>query len=248
MEQNRHFTAIVVGNNPDSIIAQYNKAIKVEPYLLYQLSKKKEYHESMIHFYEKAIESTTDEKQLRVFKEELDYLKSIDDLDYYYDITDGLDINKETGDAYSTENPNGKYDQCNIGKFLSMPLITKDNKEVYSTTVGNVNWNAVHLSNRDIYKRTWEMVVDGDEPKNDDEKTIFDNMRNATNYFKYFGDKETYVAMSTAFWGYAYVDQNGWIEMDGKQSQKEWVLNFYERFIKKLPQDTIISVYECFRK
>jgi hypothetical protein len=73
-------------------------------------------------------------------------------------------------------------------------------------------------------------------------------MKNRRAYFDNFKNKETYVSWSTSFWGYAFVDQNGWHDIDSEKGEQiEWVNNFYDKFIKNLPENTRISVYECVR-
>ena len=72
-------------------------------------------------------------------------------------------------------------------------------------------------------------------------------MKNRMAYFDNFEDREHYIASMTAFWGLAFVDKSGWYELDGKQKQFDWVVNFYDRFIKPLPDDTLLTIYECVR-
>ena len=48
---------------------------------------------------------------------------------------------------------------------------------------------------------------------------------------------------------YAFVNDKEWIDIDNykNHNQIEWVTNFYDRFIKNLPEDTLITVYECVK-
>ena len=85
------------------------------------------------------------------------------------------------------------------------------------------------------------------KPVTKEEKLIYENMKNRTEYFKRFGTKENYVTSNTAFWGYAFVDKNGWEELKDSDDQFEWMNNFYDRFIKNLPENSLISVFECYR-
>ena len=83
------------------------------------------------------------------------------------------------------------------------------------------------------------------QPKTDEEKIIYENMRNRVEYFRLFETKDNYVMQSTAFWAYAFVDENKWTELDETTSQFEWVKNFYERFIKPLDDNTLLTIFEC---
>jgi hypothetical protein len=41
------------------------------------------------------------------------------------------------------------------------------------------------------------------------------------------------------------VSKNGWVELDDGMDQFVWVRNFYESFIDPLPDDTLLTIYEC---
>lgn len=249
MEKNRHFTLVVIGDNPEKIVGPYDNGLKVEPYALYEFKRAKEYLDNYKKYYQEMYNITPDDDEKKeMLKETLDHLNEIDETDFYLELTDGKALDEETGNLISTDNPNGKYDQARLGKDLSLPLITKDGKEVFTALKKDVDWEKVHMGNHEVYERAWEMVMEDSEPKTDDEKVIYENMKNRKTYFSFFGDKDTYVKSSCAFWGYAVVDQNGWEELEDNMSQTEWISNFYDRFIKPLPESTKISIYECFRK
>ena len=42
-----------------------------------------------------------------------------------------------------------------------------------------------------------------------------------------------------------FVDENKWTELDETTSQFEWVKNFYDRFIKPLDDNTLLTIFEC---
>lgn len=242
-----HFTLIIAGENPDELIKKYSSSYKVEPYLAYEYSKAKEYHEKHIKIYEEALKKL-DGADNEYIKQHLEYLKSIDDIDFYLDITEGFDIDDETGDAYTTSNPDCKYDYCKPGKNLSMPLINKKGEETFSETKENIDWDKIHLNNKYVYEFVWDSIVEGTvKPNNEDEQRIYDNMKNRKAYFKEFKDRDTYVISNTAFWGYAFLsEETGWVEME-KEDQFNWVCNFFDIFVKPLNDKTRISVYECMR-
>lgn len=250
MESNRHFTLVVIGENPEELVKPYDNNIKVEPYKVYEFAKAREYREQYIEFYESLLKSKKlTESERESINNAIEYYHSIDDIDFYLDLTKGQELDPETGDLISDRNPNGKYDVCHIGKNLSMPLINKNGEEVFSARKKDIDWDKIHLANKEVYERTWEMIMEGDKPKNENEEIIYNNMKNRTAYFEFFITKDRYVLSSTAFWGYAVLDQkNGWRELEENMPQVEWVANFYDKFIKKLPNDTLISIYECFRK
>ena len=105
--------------------------------------------------------------------------------------------------------------------------------------------NAPTSGSGEVERQIAEMVMEGSEPQNDNETQIYENMKARTAYFEKFGSKENYVLVNTAFWGYAFVSENGWIELEDDMDQFEWVKNFYIRFIEPLPDDTLLTIYEC---
>ena len=251
MEKNRHFTLVVIGDNPEELIKPFDRNLEVEPYTLYEFKRAKEYHDSYVASYQALYDLTPDEdRKKEVIKETLDHLKAIDDSDFYLELTEGEELDPETGDLIATENPNGKYDYARLGKDLCVPLIDKEGNEVFTALKKDVDWEKVHMEPEKVkvYQRTWEMVVEGSEPKDENEKIVYEHMKNRTVYFDFWKTKENYVKGSCAFWGYAVVDQNGWVELEDDMSQVEWISNFYDHYIKDLPEDTRISIYECFRK
>ena len=90
--------------------------------------------------------------------------------------------------------------------------------------------------------------MEDSEPSNEQEETILRNMKRRENYLKGFGDKKTYVASNTAFWGFAFLSEDtGWMEMDETVEQFVWMTEYYNMFINPLPDDTLLTIYECKR-
>ena len=248
MESNRHFTAIVIGENPDEIMKKYDLSTKVEPYVVYKLSDIHRYKENTLKAYQHLANSDVMPETIRdEYKVKAEELEKMDDIDFYSKLTEDFELDAETGDAMCDINPNGHYNICRLGKNLAMPLINKKDQEVFQARKCDIAWNKIHLANQEVYKIAWEMVMGDRKPSNEEEEVIYENMKNRTEYFKYYGDIDTYVASNTAFWGYAFVTENEWIELTDNISQIKWVTEFYDNFIKNLPEETLISVYECIR-
>jgi hypothetical protein len=90
------------------------------------------------------------------------------------------------------------------------------------------------------------MVMDNSAPNNEDEKVLYDNMKDKTSYFEKFEAKENYITSNTAFWGYAFLsEKTGWIDATDIEDQFAWMSNFYDVFIKNLSEDTKLTIYEC---
>jgi hypothetical protein len=224
----------------------YDKALKEKPYVKYYYKDAQKLKDKYIEIYEGILNNDNETVDKESLREVLDDLKDMSIEEFYEDLTEGLEISEETGDAYSTENPNGKYTYYELGKWFSIPFLTKDGREVFQAKKSEINWDAIHLNNSDIYKRAWEMVMEESEPTTDYEKTIYENMKDKTAYFQKFETKENYIISNTAFWGYAFVsDKIDWIDASDADSQFTWMSCFYDMFISKLSDDTLLTIYEC---
>lgn len=246
----KHFTLIIAGDNPEELIKQYDKGLEIGKTTVYRFKDAKKLHEQYIKCYEITLanidKSMKDE--IKSCKKRLKEIKAMDDIAFYAELTMGYDIDDETGDAYTTENVFGKYDSCKLGKDLSVPLIDKDGNETFSELKKNIDWSKIHMNNRYTYEVVWDMCMDGREPENDEEKALYENMKNRKAYFEYYGDKESYVVSNVAFSGSAFLsEETGWVEIAENESLPKWIAKFYDKYIDRLSDDTRISVYEVTR-
>lgn len=251
MQENRHFNVLVVGENPEELMIKYDANTKVAPYVKYEYARAKEYYNSYLKslkvLLKTFIRDEEDEDNIELLKEEISDIEGMTPEDYYFELVSDLEVNEETGDAYTTENPNAKFTSHRMAGFFAMPFILKDGREVYTAYKDEIDWGKIHLANQRPYEVAWDTVVDGKIPNGEEEHQIYENMKNRVHYFSNFESREHYIAASTAFWDYAYVDKNGWIELDSNKPQFDWVINFYDRFINPLPDNAKLTLYECVR-
>ena len=93
MENNRHFTAIVVGENPDEIMKKYDSAKKVEPYVVYRLSDVSKYKENTLKAYKHIANSDAMPETIREeYKEKALEVEKMDDIDFYSQLTEDFDL------------------------------------------------------------------------------------------------------------------------------------------------------------
>lgn len=246
------FTVMVIGDNPQEIINKYKigpcdkKKIK---YRYLDASKMKENNITIL----KQILSgpnklSLNQFQIDCFKEKLSDLKNMSTLDYYAELTKGLEIDDE-GNAWSDENPQGKWITARVGRNLSLPLILKDGTETQEALKGDVDWGQMHMGNTRLYSKVWELVKGEDKPENEEEKQIYENMKDKDEYFSHFKDKMEYITHNCAYWNYAVADSKGWIDIDSSEtSDMEWIRNFFDRFVAPLNDDTKITIYECSKQ
>ena len=241
------FEVLVAGDNPEKLMKKYDKKLKTkEPYIVYKVKDAEFLKAKAIDVYNAILFSNDYTQAEKEYYKELrkDAMES-DAEDFFFEVLTTEFDHDEEGNAISTENKNGKYSFYQDGKLFSIPFITKDGREVFQAKKGEINWKLMHMNNKEVYEIAWDMVMGGKEPKTEQEKLIYENMKNRTAYFKSFGTKENYVVQSTAFWAYAFVDEKGWKELEEGKSQFDWVNDFYDKFIKPMKDDTLLTIYEC---
>lgn len=238
---NRHFNVLAAGKNHAENMAKYYDGAVTAEYVAYEYAKAEEYRNAYLSGLREAAKtdpSIMDEISI-IENESLD--------DFYLDLTQDYDLDRETGNAISSKNPNGKFYSYNIAKNFANPFILKDGTESFSARFKDIDWNRM-CGDKKPYETAWDLVIGKKKPRGDYEKNIYENMKNRTAYFMAFGDRDRYVTSSTAFWCYAFLSENGeWSEIGRNEDQYEWVKNFYNKFVKKVGENTLLTLYECAR-
>lgn len=245
----RFFSVMAVGEEPQKMMEKYGTDYEVEPYVKYKYLEAKKYQQASIKTLEKllneadkiGIPPTTQE----TLKTRLEELKKQSSFEYYRQLTDGMYYD-EDGNALSTENPNAHFNTCRVGRNFSMPLLLKNGMEAYSAHVSEVDWESMTRTNTSVYEAAWEMVMEGKTPSNLEEEAIYNAMKDKEAYFSKFKSEEEYVNYSTSYWNYAFVDKDGWVDVDSfNGDETEWVSTFYDRFIKNLDPNALVTIFEC---
>ena len=248
----KFFTVLVVGDDPESLMAKYDKALKVKPYIKYKYLDAEKLKKNAIKMLSSVVDNADkfamSNYQLDYLKERLKAINGMSTFEYYRTITDGLYYDDE-GNALSEENPEGKWDKYNIGKNFSYPFKLKDGKEEYQAQVGDVDWDSMHMSVDAVrmFEIIWALVVDDDDPSDEEEVNIKKNWITKKNYLSNFSNVDQFVAHNCAYWCYAYLDENGWKDVDDEGDELKWVSNFFDRFIKPLKDGTKVTIYEFSR-
>lgn len=243
------FTLLVVGDNPDELIKKFDANLEVEPYIKYKYSDAAKYRKKAIKVVQDVIDNV-DKLELtpfmvNYFKEKVAALKKLTDFEYYTSICDGCSFDRD-GNAISTENPNGKWSTCRVGRNLCIPFKLKNGSECLQAKAGDVNWGEMHLAPSAIhtYATAWQLFHKEKEPVTEVEKQIYGNIKNQKRYFEGFDSQEDYVNYCCSYWCYAYLDENGWQDANDHKDYK-WITEFYDKFVKSLKPDAQITVYEC---
>ena len=232
----------------------------------------------------KYAENTTNENHLKYLKEEFPKKLTMTDEEIYelaIKWYDPEDIG-ENGEVYSTRNPDSKWDWYEVGGRYAGRIAVKDGVEIeepnfswgwsddekdkviamgYKTDsayIKDIDFSKMHRTEED-YKdaiRYWELVVEGDKPKNkEEEDSVKFNWYKPEFYTERYKNKETYAKCNSSFSMWAVVKDGvwyekgemGWWAMSNETNDEavDWDLNFFDRFIKDLPEDTVITVVDC---
>lgn len=248
MEQKILQRALVVGEDPHKLLYPLSVECKAEePYLKYKKEKAN-------YLFEKAkrVAKVMSENSELTMKERMSakaLLKKYENMtakEYFLSLADGMIL--KDGDIYSDMNPDPKflyYNKVFKENLCSIPFKTLDGKETYQARMKDIDWSEMHMKNEHIYRRAWELVVEKDTPKNEEEEQIFNAMQYRTEYFKKFETKERYVIFSSAFWMDAYLDENiGWVTLEDGESDIDWANSFYESFVTQIPEDALLTIVE----
>lgn len=256
-------TVMVVGDNPDELIKKYDLDTKVEPYVKLKRSDAENARLNHLKFIDEILKTdkiVLNGRQRDLYKDIYLDISEMDAAEYFERVTEDCLYDDETGDAISMVNPNAKYQHATnpqkrldkdgtehdfVNPFILIPEEGEEEGEVISYTAkkGEIDWKRMHLWNTHIYKRAWELCVNDENPLNEEEEIIKKNMSNRLDYFDNFNNKEDYISHSCSFWCYGYIDEYGYKELDHTISDKEWVRNYYDTFVKPLSDDALISLY-----
>lgn len=253
-------TVLVIGDNHEEIAKKYSLSTKVEPYVFMRRDEaetKQKAHLSLIESILNSKEIKLNNVEREAYKNQYLDIKDMSDFDYYLYITDGCRYDEENGDALSDKNPNAhyQYEKCYQKSLLkygtegegtfSNPFKMKDGTMSYSARKGDIDWTLNHMHNTEIYEAAWDIVVNGLEPTTEQERIIKNNMSNRKEYFKNFKSKDEYVKHSCSFWCYGVATDEKYEDMDDYKTRNiRWIDDFYDNFIKDLPYDTLLTIYE----
>lgn len=249
-ESSKIFTVMVVGDNPEELMEQYNINHKVTQYCKYKYLDAPKLRAKAILLMKELLNNidklSLGQFHVDYFTNKLQDLEGMSDFEYYQELTQGLTYD-ENGDAWSSENPNGKWTTCKIGDFLSVPLPLKDNTQTHQAFNKDIDWDKIHMFDKELYEITWDLVHGLRTPINEQEEKILKNMSPQTNYFASFPNKEAYVVHNSAYWNYAFLDKNGWVDIDSAESQQKWITEYYDRFINNLQPNDKVTIFECHK-
>lgn len=248
-------TLLVIGSNHGEIAAKYSLDTEVPKYMRYRFDDAGELRNKELKIIESSIKGAqkNNHPMLDSYKDMYEGILEMDDFEFYQQLTHGCWYD-ENGNAWSTENPDAhyQYHKCYDDRIrknqedeapFSNPFILNDGTKAYSALKRDIDWGMVHMTNTDVYKSAWSVCVDGKEAETYEERLIKSNFSNRKDYFNNFRDVDEYVAHSCAYWTYGVATDNEYL-CGERMSAIDWTVNFYDRFIKDLSDDELLTMYE----
>lgn len=272
-----HYSVLVLTDeytDVDELLAPFNENISVEPYVLYtkeQLIEKekkeikdykngryaeflkdpegyKEKHShnpGHLHYIEHEFRKKLYWTNARIYKEAIRFYEP-------ENIT-------EDGSVMSTYNPQSKWDWYSEGGRFSGLLKLKEENDYGEVRTDSAYAQEVDFiidkEDYDSAIRFWELVVEGAEPKNEDEKNIFTLYRKEY-YQERYGTKEKYAERVAGFstWAVLTPDgewhepgQMGWFGCHDASVEEEIAFyNEYQKFIDEaIENNWKMTIIDC---
>lgn len=251
----KHFNVIVVGDNHNELMKKYDNH-EVDKFIVYEFSTEaiEKHRKIEIDAYNEIIskldsgDDSEKAEKIEFFIDKIKEIEEMSDVEYYCTYTNDLEIDEETGNAYSTQNPLGQFDEFKVACTYAYPFILKDGSESFSAKKGLIDWEKSKVD-KHPYEVAWETVVERRKPKDEYEEGIYENMKNLSHYLESFESKNHYVLHNTSIWAYAFLSEDsGWVDCSDTADQVKWVREYFDRFISGLSDKKTLTLYECFRK
>ena len=164
---------------------------------------------------------------------------------------------KYSADLEGNENAYYKYERCQQHRLdvtgeegdFSDPFPLKNGGKAYSARFNDIDWEKIHRNPRqmELSKRAWEIIVEGSEPVNEQERYLKTIMEHRISYFiDNFATKEVYMQYYSSLWYYGVATEEKYEEVDTWNSSiLEWCINFFDKFLKGLEEtNPLITIYE----
>lgn len=274
------------GATIDELLAPYDESIIMEPYIQYTRQQaidevRKEIKEyATTGLYAKYLKDPVAYKEKYKDNEaHIDYLENIfpqklnwTDEQCYQDKAEWYDKNMidEEGNLLSTYNPKSKWDWYSIGGRFPGRLKAKTGHhgegsafrnnpridgEFDSARVGDIDFS-LDMNEYNKAIRYWEVVVEKQPLKENENKDNFFNFYRDGYYEEYYKDKETYATICASCNTYAVVTPDGkWHEKGqmlyfGLSSETadeslDWDLHYKERFLDTADPDWTLTIVDC---
>ena len=187
---------------------------------------------------------------------------SYTDEDYYQAAIEDEDPDKfdKDGNLMTTYNEDSKYDYYGEGGRWSGMIILKDGSKVDSAAVKDIDWEAMNKLDPDQEQHIrdlWKYYVNEEGTKAQREKFQKDNFifYKKEYYIERYGTVEEHLKQAGLWETHSVVDDDGWYEAgqmgwfgcssETPEEESDWTKKYYDRFIKNLDPEDVITVLDC---
>ncbi len=215
----------------DALLEPYNENKRMEPYISMSRQEAIDYARK----YYKGFEDKTDDECWQFMADDA-----------------GEGMTDDTGNIYSTYNPQSKWDWWTEGGRWS-GMLNKDGEEVDSGRVGDL----IFPFDKEIYEdalRFWDVVIDHKPAREGEE---YGPLFYREEYYReYYGDRETYARQQASFSTYAVVTPDGewhsagdmgWFgcSSESAEESRDWYDHYKERFLDAADPDWMLTICDC---
>lgn len=272
------------GKTVDELLTPYYEGIEMEPYIEYTRQQAidkvrkdiKDYMEGYLYKAyltdpEKYREECNNDAHFKYISTYHERLNWTDEQCYEYEkqfYED--DLIDEEGNLLSTYNPNSKWDWYSIGGRFPGRLKAKEGShgegsafrnnskvdgEFDSARVGDIDFS-LDMNEYNKAIRYWEVVVEKQPLKENENKDDFFNLYRDGYYEEYYKDKETYATICASCNTYSVVTPDGkwhekgemgWFGASTETSDEslDWDLHYKERFLDAADPDWTLTIVDC---
>lgn len=267
-----HFAVLVISNSDSefelaSLLSPYDENMEVAPYVKYTRDEaiatvREETADGIrrqtrrLDDPKQALSDDERERCLKWYKIYKEREHWTDEQCYEYMRSD-YPMTDDNGSLLSTYNQKSKWDWWSVGGRFSCEYLRDKGSGQYVDEMWAEDLCLVPDKEQyESYKRWWEINVDGDEPKEGDEKD--ERMLLRPEYYReFYKNKETYAtilslpifrAVVTPDGVWHEKGQMGWFAMSSETPEEsiEWDWNFVERFlVPAISANNYLTVVDC---
>lgn len=174
------------------------------------------------------------------------------DDDYYNNYRGDDDDNyDEEGNEITTYNPDSKWDWYSIGGRWDGSLDKEQGKN--TLLIKDIKWDNSTEEEKEYYKRYWEVVVEGQPLKEDEDKMKFFSLYKKEYYIDFYHTKEEYVNRVSKNYTYAVITPEGewvapgevgWFSTSEDSGQQREYENWFYKYMEEHP-DYYFTLVDC---
>jgi hypothetical protein len=247
--QSKYITCLVVTKgkaNPDKLIEKYSSSVKGKKRIKYRFIDSEKLRKNEISLLKEMLKNGCEKSEIIQYR--LEQLENTTDFENYKHLVEGLEID-DNGDAWTDENEDIKFDTFEKARgHFSIPFPLQNGEFAFKAKKSDVIWSEIHQNKRIMkqYETMWKLFKKEKEPSDENEKKLYEGIKNMDNYFSAFIDMDSFISHNTSFFTYAYCDKDGWLDIDNsKEDSRIWINNYFNKFIEPLSEDSILTLYEC---